>query len=204
MNYSHRMASQFPVFLCEVHRTFPCPNVQQLLMLHHLSHCAPSKQFIPFCSYLFVLVESLLLMDNSHSLGVQDMIWVCLEMGYTFQWPLKNCNTVTDNPANLASLFRAFFRASKSISPPRHPVVQSAPHQPLQVKNTFLTLSPRAKPIRSVRTADGPLAIDLMWSPLDGCELLHHQPDGWNMLKPYKKLDKPPIKQLIYSWILLK
>ena len=26
-----------------------------------------------------------------------------------------------------------------------------------QVKNTFLTLSPRAKPIRSVRTADGAL-----------------------------------------------
>ena len=28
--------------------------------------------------------------------------------------------------------------------------------------------------------------------PLDGCEI-RHQKDGWNMLKPYKNLDKPPI-----------
>ena len=24
-------------------------------------------------------------------------------------------------------------------------------------------------------------------------EILHHQKDGWNMLKPYKELDKAPI-----------
>ena len=32
---------------------------------------------------------------------------------------------------------------------------------------------------------------------VDGCEILHHQKDGWNMLKPYKSWDVKTTYQLV-------
>ena len=135
MNYSHRMASQFPVFLCEVHRTFPCPNVQQLLMLHHLSHCAPSKQFIPFCSYLFCWL-------NPYCAWIIPIVWgYKIWYGSVWKWGI-HLMEVTDNPANLASLFRAFFRASNWA---KFIIFQSLQkHQPLKTSSS--AISPTSAP----------------------------------------------------------
>ena len=45
------------------------------------------------------------------------------------------------------------------------------------------------------------------YDTVDACEIPHHQKDGWNMLKPYKWWDKPPINwcriSSIHSIILI-
>ena len=49
----------------------------------------------------------------------------------------------------------------------------------------------------------------MSWTTVDGCEILqwmHHQPDGWNMLKPYKSWEKPMrnrLKKLAQSFATL-
>ena len=82
-------------------------------------------------------------------------------------------------------------------------VVQPAPHQPRQVKNTFLTLSPRAKPIRSVRTADGPLAIwcGVLWRVAKSCTTNRMVETCWN---PWKNGINHLSNKWYIPWILLK